>query len=87
MALNLDSQLDNAMDQSLPSCNDSTRPGTPQEINCQRLQDITTEIKKIVIIPENLKATISSLKINGITDKRDLCISDLYTSLEEYEKL
>ncbi|GFW03439.1 hypothetical protein TNCV_1739891 [Trichonephila clavipes] len=85
-ALYLDSQLDNAMDQSLPSSNNSTRPGTLQETNCQRLQDITTKIKKFVIT-ENLKATINSLKINGITDERDLSIANLYTSLEEYEKL
>ncbi|GFX03187.1 hypothetical protein TNCV_1700711 [Trichonephila clavipes] len=87
MALNLYSQLGNAIDQSLPSSNNSTRSGTPQETNCQRLQDITTEIKKFVIITENLKATINSLKINGITDERDFSIADLYTRLEEYEKL
>ncbi|GFW61165.1 hypothetical protein TNCV_433891 [Trichonephila clavipes] len=87
MTLNLDSKLDNGMDQSLPSFNNSTRPGTPQETNCQRLQDITTNIKKFVIIKKHLKATINSLKIIGITDERDLSIADFYASLEEYEKL
>ncbi|GFY48422.1 hypothetical protein TNIN_68331 [Trichonephila inaurata madagascariensis] len=75
------------MDQSLPSSNNSTRPGTPQETNCQRLQDITAEIKKFVIITENLKATMNSHKINGITDERELSIADLSASLEEYENL
>ncbi|GFT97813.1 hypothetical protein TNCV_4587231 [Trichonephila clavipes] len=53
--------------------------------NDSRTSPLTS--KSLFIITEHLKASINSLKINGITDERDLFIADLYTSLEEYEKL
>ncbi|GFY45116.1 hypothetical protein TNIN_475061 [Trichonephila inaurata madagascariensis] len=45
----------NVMELSLPSSTDSTRPGTPTVTNCERLYDITTDIKKFGIVIETFK--------------------------------
>ncbi|GFY41779.1 hypothetical protein TNIN_93631 [Trichonephila inaurata madagascariensis] len=55
MALNLDLKKDNGMDLSLPSSNNTSKSGTPQETNCERLQALATDIKKFAIIIENFQ--------------------------------
>ncbi|GFY40520.1 hypothetical protein TNIN_134221 [Trichonephila inaurata madagascariensis] len=71
MALNLDLKSDNGMDLSLPSPNNTSQSETPQKTNCERLQTLTTDIKKFVIIIENFKSIINALRLNGITDERN----------------
>ncbi|GFY70482.1 hypothetical protein TNIN_23291 [Trichonephila inaurata madagascariensis] len=62
MALNLDLKNDNGMDLSLPSSNNTSQSGTPQETNCKRLQALATDVKKFAIIIENFKSTINALR-------------------------
>ncbi|GFY54227.1 hypothetical protein TNIN_19821 [Trichonephila inaurata madagascariensis] len=72
MALNLDLKNDNGMDLSLPSSNNTSRSGAPQETNRERLQALATDIKKFaIIIIENFKSTINALRLNGITNESD----------------
>ncbi|GFS41251.1 hypothetical protein TNIN_193491 [Trichonephila inaurata madagascariensis] len=71
MALNLDLKSDNGMDLSLPSPNNTSQSETPQKTNCERLQTLTTDIKKFAIIIENFKSIINALRLNGITDERN----------------
>ncbi|GFU70431.1 DUF1758 domain-containing protein [Trichonephila clavipes] len=48
MALHLDMKKDNGMDLSLPSSNNISQFGMPQETNCERLQALTTDIKALL---------------------------------------
>ncbi|GFY43413.1 hypothetical protein TNIN_190391 [Trichonephila inaurata madagascariensis] len=91
MALNLDLKNDKGTDLSLPSSNNTSQSGTPQETNCERLQALATDIKKFAIILENFKSTINALRINGITDESDPTLtattSKVYFTTESYTNL
>ncbi|GFY37632.1 hypothetical protein TNIN_145541 [Trichonephila inaurata madagascariensis] len=77
----------NVMELSLPSSTDSTRPGTPTVTNCERLYDITTDIKKFGIVIENIQSTIRALHLNGINDDNDPTLMDQSRRLQEYQRL
>ncbi|GFS85359.1 hypothetical protein TNCV_75851 [Trichonephila clavipes] len=84
MAMNLD--LNNVMEFSLPSSNDSTRPGTPTETNCERLISIKNDIEKFSIVVENTKAGLKTLLFVGIP-QNDPTILNHNRRLEEYQRL
>ncbi|GFS85355.1 uncharacterized protein TNCV_75821 [Trichonephila clavipes] len=84
MAMNLD--LNNVMEFSLPSSNDSTRPGSPKETNCERLISIKNDIEKFSIVVENTKAGLKTLLFVGIP-QNDPMILDHNRRLEEYQRL
>ncbi|GFT68373.1 hypothetical protein TNCV_659701 [Trichonephila clavipes] len=87
MALNLDLKNDNGMDLSLPSSNNTSQSGTPQETNCERLQALATNIKKFAIIIKNFKSIINALRLNGIMDESDPTLTDNFQSLVHYGEL
>ncbi|GFU83171.1 nucleic-acid-binding protein from transposon X-element [Trichonephila clavipes] len=84
MASNQD--LTNIMELSLPSSNESTRPGTPTETNCERLISIKNDIEKFSIVVENTKAGLKTLLFAGIPES-DPTILDHNRRLEEYQRL
>ncbi|GFX19974.1 hypothetical protein TNCV_1435341 [Trichonephila clavipes] len=84
MASNQD--LTNVMELSLPSSNESTRPGTPTESNCERLVAIKNDIEKFSIVVENTKAGLKTLLFAGIPEN-DPTILDHNRRLEEYQRL
>ncbi|GFT15496.1 hypothetical protein TNCV_3265041 [Trichonephila clavipes] len=84
MASNQD--LTNVMELSLPSSNDSSRPGTPTESNCERLISIKNDIEKFSIVVENTKAGLKTLLFAGIPEN-DPTILDHNRRLEEYQRL
>ncbi|GFY37636.1 hypothetical protein TNIN_145581 [Trichonephila inaurata madagascariensis] len=61
----------NVMELSLPSSTDSTRPGTPTVTNCERLYDITTDIKSLESSLGKIQSTIRAPPPNGINDDND----------------
>ncbi|GFW07246.1 putative RNA-directed DNA polymerase from transposon X-element [Trichonephila clavipes] len=61
-------ELTNIMELSLPSSNESTRPGTPTESNCERLIAIKNDIEKFSIVVENTKAGLKTLLFAGIPE-------------------
>ncbi|GFT72295.1 nucleic-acid-binding protein from transposon X-element [Trichonephila clavipes] len=84
MASNQD--LTNIMELSLPSSNESTRPGTPTETNCEQLISIKNDIEKFSIVVENTKAGLKTLLFAGIPEN-DPTILDHNRRLEEYQRL
>ncbi|GFU80874.1 hypothetical protein TNCV_5048701 [Trichonephila clavipes] len=86
MATNLNMDLNNVIDLSLPSSTDSTRPGTPTETNCERLISIKNDIEKFSIVVENTKAGLKTLLFAGIPEN-DPTILDHNRRLEEYQRL
>ncbi|GFW30357.1 uncharacterized protein TNCV_452951 [Trichonephila clavipes] len=78
--------LNNVMDLSLASSNDSTRPGIPTETNCERLISIKNDIEKFGIVVENTKAGLKTLLFAGIPEN-DPTILDHNRRLEEYQRL
>ncbi|GFT96560.1 PRE_C2HC domain-containing protein [Trichonephila clavipes] len=74
------------MELSLPSSNDSTRPGTPTKSNCERLIAIKNDIEKFSIVVENTKAGLKTLLFAGIPEN-DPTILDHNRRLEEYQRL
>ncbi|GFT71384.1 hypothetical protein TNCV_1151251 [Trichonephila clavipes] len=84
MASNQD--LTNIMELSLPSSNESTRPGTPTETNCERLISIKNDIEKFSIVVENTTAGLKTLLFAGIPEN-DPTILDHNRRLEEYQRL
>ncbi|GFY65566.1 hypothetical protein TNIN_415271 [Trichonephila inaurata madagascariensis] len=85
--MDLTTDQPNVMELSLPSSTDSTRPGTPTVTNCERLHDITTDIKKFGIVIENIQSTIRALHLNGINDDNDPTLMDQTRRLQEYQRL
>ncbi|GFY45169.1 hypothetical protein TNIN_221941 [Trichonephila inaurata madagascariensis] len=85
--MDLTTDQPNVMELSLPSSTDSTRPGTPTVTNCERLHDITTDIKKFGIVIENIQSTIRALHLNGINDDNDPTLMDQSRRLQEYQRL
>ncbi|GFY72208.1 hypothetical protein TNIN_341231 [Trichonephila inaurata madagascariensis] len=85
--MDLTTDQPNVMELSLPSSTDSTRPGTPTVTNCERLNDITTDIKKFGIVIENIQSTIRALHLNGINDDNDPTLMDQNRRLQEYQRL
>ncbi|GFV93402.1 hypothetical protein TNCV_4540131 [Trichonephila clavipes] len=86
MATNQNMDLDNVMDLSLPSSNESSRPGTPTETNCERLISIKNDIEKFGIVVENTKAGLKTLLFAGIPENGPT-ILDHNRRLEEYQRL
>ncbi|GFX22052.1 PRE_C2HC domain-containing protein [Trichonephila clavipes] len=84
MATNQD--LTNVMELSLPSSNESTRPGTPTESNCERLIAIKNDIEKFSIVVENTKAGLKPL-LFAVIPENDSTILDHNRRLEEYQRL
>ncbi|GFW87507.1 hypothetical protein TNCV_1301521 [Trichonephila clavipes] len=84
MATNQD--LTNVMELSLPSSNESTRPGTPTESNCERLIAIKNDIEKFSIVVENTKSGLKTLLFAGIPEN-DPTILDHNRRIEEYQRL
>ncbi|GFS64103.1 hypothetical protein TNCV_3944831 [Trichonephila clavipes] len=87
MALNLNLKNDNGMDLSLPSSNNTSPSGTPQETNCERLKVIVTDIQKFAIIIENMKSMINALRLNGVTEESDPTLVDNFQSLVHYGEI
>ncbi|GFY53721.1 hypothetical protein TNIN_490031 [Trichonephila inaurata madagascariensis] len=70
------------MDLSLPSSNNTSRSGTPEDPNCERLQAIATDMKKFAIILENIKSMINALRLNGRTDENDRILADNFCEIQ-----
>ncbi|GFS37324.1 hypothetical protein TNIN_252491 [Trichonephila inaurata madagascariensis] len=85
--MDLTTDQPNVMELSLPSSTDSTWAGTPTVTNCERLHDITTDIKKFGIVIENIQSTIRALHLNGINDDNDPTLMDQNRRLQEYQRL
>ncbi|GFV86426.1 hypothetical protein TNCV_3371561 [Trichonephila clavipes] len=85
MASNQD--LTNIMELSLPSSNESTRPGTPTETNCERLISIKNDIEKFSIVVENTKADLRPLLSSMESLKMILPYWTTTEGLEEYQRL
>ncbi|GFS35792.1 hypothetical protein TNIN_133651 [Trichonephila inaurata madagascariensis] len=70
------------MDLLLPSSNNTSRSGTPEDPNCERLQAIATDMKKFVIIIENIKSVINALRLNGRKDENHLTRADNFCEIQ-----
>ncbi|GFX29478.1 hypothetical protein TNCV_4498731 [Trichonephila clavipes] len=58
------------MEQSLPPSDSSTRPGTPQLTNCERMKAVTYDLRQSAVLIELQETTISTLRIQGLNDGR-----------------
>ncbi|GFU22699.1 hypothetical protein TNCV_762761 [Trichonephila clavipes] len=58
----------NEMEQSLPPSDSSTRPGTPQLTNCERMKTVTYDLRQSAILIELQETTISTLRFQGLND-------------------
>ncbi|GFS91291.1 hypothetical protein TNCV_1307001 [Trichonephila clavipes] len=90
MVLNLDTNIDDGMEQSLPSSattsRHSSRPGTPMESTCKRLQDLNHIAKVYSEGVTTTKRTIEGYRRNGHEDDNPLIIDPLrqLAAYEEY---
>ncbi|GFU09189.1 hypothetical protein TNCV_1122101 [Trichonephila clavipes] len=57
----------NEMEQSLPPFSGSTRPGTPQLTNCERMKAATYDLRQSAVLIE--ETTISTIRIQGLNDE------------------
>ncbi|GFX89675.1 hypothetical protein TNCV_3711071 [Trichonephila clavipes] len=58
----------NEMEQSLPPFDSSTRPGTPQLTNCERMKAVTNDLRQSAVLIELQETTISTHRIQGLND-------------------
>ncbi|GFY69942.1 hypothetical protein TNIN_394641 [Trichonephila inaurata madagascariensis] len=73
----------NEMDQSLPPSTSTSRPGTPQLSNCQRLKEVIYEIRQNTVLIELQKTTINTLQLQGLND--DVIMATLLQRLPELQ--
>ncbi|GFX36964.1 hypothetical protein TNCV_1174661 [Trichonephila clavipes] len=90
MELNLDSNIDDGMEQSLPSSATSSRhslrSGTPMESTCKRRQDLNYTAKVYFEGVTTTKRTTEGYRRNGHEDDNPLIIDQLrqLAAYEEY---
>ncbi|GFY78996.1 hypothetical protein TNIN_108051 [Trichonephila inaurata madagascariensis] len=74
MESNMDQHLEHGkgMDLFLPPSTQTSRPGTPQLFNCQRLKDLAYLIKRDTILINYQKAASNALRINEIADDESM---------------
>ncbi|GFX52898.1 hypothetical protein TNCV_3227661 [Trichonephila clavipes] len=58
----------NEMEQSSPPSDSSTRPGTPQLTNCERMKAVTYDLRQSAVLIELQETAISTLPIQGLND-------------------
>ncbi|GFX72005.1 hypothetical protein TNCV_3331091 [Trichonephila clavipes] len=58
----------NEMEQSSPPSDSSTRPGTPQLTNCERMKAVTYDLRQSAVLIELQETVISTLPIQGLND-------------------
>ncbi|GFU09296.1 hypothetical protein TNCV_2421711 [Trichonephila clavipes] len=73
----------NEMEQSLPPSDSSTRHGTPQLTNCERMKAVTYDLRQRAVLIELQDTTISTLRIQGLND--DAVMTTLLKRLTDLE--
>ncbi|GFV28616.1 nucleic-acid-binding protein from transposon X-element [Trichonephila clavipes] len=71
------------MEQSLPPSASSTRPGTPQLTNWERMKVATYDLRQSAVLIELQETTISTIRIQGLND--DTVMSTLLERLTDLQ--